>query len=158
MKVEQMMNRAVKSCHREDSLNKAAQMMWDAPCGGVVVVDRANKPIGFLTDRDICMAAYTRGKLLKDLDVEGAMAGRIVCCAAADDLSGALHLMREKHVRRVPVVAHDGTLAGLLSLDDIAYEAGRPLRGGSNYQLREQVADVFIGICHGKVAARRSSH
>jgi hypothetical protein len=52
------------------------------------------------------------------------------------------------------VIGHDGALAGILSLDDIAYEAGQPLRGGTNYQLREQVADVFIAISHGRVSAR----
>ncbi len=157
MKVEQMMNRAVLACYPHDSLNKAAQMMWDSTCGAIVVVDTQNRPVGFITDRDICMAAYTRGKLLKDLDVEAAMAGRIVCCRLDDELSAAMTVMREKHVRRLPVIGHDGALAGILSLDDIAYEAGRSLRGGTNYQLREQVADVFIAISHGRVSAR-SSH
>src|ERR1019366_2605303 len=71
MKVEQMMNRTAKSCHPEDSLNKAAQLMWDNSCGAVAVVDAHSKPIGFLTDRDICMAAYTRGKLLQELTSRG---------------------------------------------------------------------------------------
>lgn len=155
MKVEQMMNRTVKSCHPEDSLNRAAQLMWDSSCGAVAVVDAHSKPIGFLTDRDICMAAYTRGKLLQELTVEGAMASRIVCCGIDDELTAAMDVMRDKHVRRLPVIGRDGTLAGILCLDDIAYEAGRPLRGGVNYRLREQVAEVFIGICHGRVSARR---
>jgi CBS domain-containing protein len=154
VKVEQMMNRTPVACHPQDSLNRAAQMMWDARCGSAVVVDADNRPIGFLTDRDICMAAYTRGKLLADLNVESAMAGRVYCCRLDDDLTDAMKVMRANHVRRLPVLARDGRLAGLLSLDDIAYEAGQPLRGGSNYQLREQVADVFIGICHGRVSAR----
>ena len=158
MKVEQMMNRKVSTCHPQDSLNQAAKMMWDAPCGGIVVVDAQAKPIGFLTDRDICMAAYTRGRLLTELKVEGAMAGRIVCCRPEDELTDAMNLMREKHVRRLPVVSHEGTLIGLLSLDDIAYEAGQALRGGVNFRLREQVADAFIAISHGRITARSSSH
>ncbi len=149
-----MMNRVVSTCHPEDSLNRAAQLMWDKSCGALVVVDRDRKPIGFLTDRDICMAAYTRGKTLHDLTVEGAMAGRMVCCAIDDELSAAMTVMRDKHVRRIPVLARDGTLAGLLCLDDLAYESGRALRGATNQHLREQVAEVFIGICHGRVAAR----
>jgi CBS domain-containing protein len=155
MKVEQMMNRTAKSCHPEDSLNKAAQLMWDNSCGAVAVVDVHSKPIGFLTDRDICMAAYTRGKLLQELTVEGAMASRIVCCRIDDELTSAMDVMRDKHVRRLPVIGRDGTLAGILSLDDVGYEAARPLRGGVNYRLREQVADVFMAICHGRVSARR---
>ena len=126
MKVEQMTNRNVKACHPEDSLNQAAQLLWDHSCGGLVVVDAHSRPIGFLTDRDICMAAYTRGKLLQDLTVEGAMASRIVCCHLDDELSDAMGVMRERHVRRLPVIDREGKLAGILSLDDLAYEAGRP--------------------------------
>jgi CBS domain-containing protein len=69
-----MMNRTVKSCHPEDSLNRAAEVMWENSCGGIAVVDAQFKPIGFLTDRDVRMAAYTRGKSLHELRVEGAMA------------------------------------------------------------------------------------
>ena len=70
MKVEQIMNREVKTCRPQDSLNRAAQIMWDEPCGAVPVVDDQHRPVGFLTDRDICMAAYTQGKPLEQLRVE----------------------------------------------------------------------------------------
>lgn len=154
MKVEQIMNRAVKAAHPKDSLNRAAQLMWDHSCGALVVVDALSKPVGFLTDRDICMAAYTRGKPLQELTVEGAMASRIECCHIDDELTSAMELMQARHVRRLPVIARDGTLAGILSLDDIANEAGHSMRGGGNQHLREQVADVFIAISHGRLSAR----
>ena len=57
MKVEQIMNRNPKVCHPQDSLNHAAQIMWDNSCGGIPVVDEQSRPVGFLTDRDVCMAA-----------------------------------------------------------------------------------------------------
>ena len=60
MNVEQIMNREVRSCGPHDPLNKAAQIMWDTPCGAVPVVDEQGRPVGFLTDRDVCMAAYTQ--------------------------------------------------------------------------------------------------
>ena len=70
MNVEQIMNREVKTCAPRDSLNKAAQIMWDTPCGAVPVVDEQGRPVGFLTDRDVCMAAYTQNKPLTELPVE----------------------------------------------------------------------------------------
>jgi len=88
------MNRNVKSCRPQDSLNKAAQIMWDETCGAVPVVDDQHKPVGFLTDRDICMAAYTQGKPLEQLRVETAMARRVVSCTGEDDLGSAAGLMR----------------------------------------------------------------
>ncbi len=154
MKVEQMMNHAVKACHPEDSLNKAAQTMWENVCGAVPIVDAEFKPIGFLTDRDICMAAYTQGKPLQALTVDGAMARKVVCCQLEDDLDSAMQLMREKHFRRLPVVGPDGKLIGILSLDDLAHEAGLSLRGGVNRELRERVAEVCIAVSRSRVFAR----
>ena len=127
MKVEQIMNRNVKVCSPQDSLNKAAQVMWEEPCGAISVVDDKRMPVGFLTDRDICMAAYTQGKPLAKMRVETAMARKIVSCKAEDDLDSAAQLMRKNRTRRLPVVDRNGTLVGLLSLDDLAFEAARPL-------------------------------
>lgn len=157
MKVEQMMNRAVKTCSPQDSLNKAAQVMWENVCGAVPVVDSEAKPVGFLTDRDICMAAYTQGKPIQEMTVEGAMAHKVVCCQVSDELGHAMRLMGENHVRRLPVVGPDGKLAGVLSLDDLAFEAARPLRGGVNWALRDQVAEVFLAVSRGRVGARCAS-
>ena len=151
MKVEQIMNRDVKVCRPQDSLNKAAQIMWDEPCGAVPVVDEQRRPVGFLTDRDVCMAAYTQGKPLEELRVEIAMARNVVSCVAEDDLGSAAGLMRQKRTRRLPVINSDGTLVGLLSLDDLACEAARTLRGGANDELRNLVLEVHLSINRGRV-------
>ncbi len=151
MKVEQIMIRDVKTCGPKDSLNKAAQIMWDQPCGAVPVVDDQDRLVGFLTDRDICMAAYTQGKALEELLVETAMARKIAFCSADDDLGAAAQLMRQNRTRRLPVVNRDGTLVGLLSLDDLACEAARALRGGVNDELRNLVLEVHLSIHHGRV-------
>ncbi len=151
MKVEQIMNKAPKVCHPHDSLSKAAQLMWDSACGGIPVVDEHSKPVGFLTDRDVCMAAYTQGKILNELRVETAMARKVAYCRAADDLHVAADVMRSRGVRRLPVVGDDGSIVGVLSLDDIAHEAARPLRGGVNQELKNLVAEVFMAINRGHV-------
>jgi CBS domain-containing protein len=91
MRVEEIMNRQVEVCRPHDSLNRAAQMMWEKACGAMRVVDEEFKPVGFLTDRDVCIAAYTQGTKLNELRVEGAMARKVVCCKADDDLSSAVH-------------------------------------------------------------------
>jgi CBS domain-containing protein len=154
MQVEQIMNRDVKVCHPHDSLNKAAQIMWEVPCGAVPVVDEQSRPVGFLTDRDICMAAYTQGKPLSDLRVETVMARKVVSCSAEDDVRSAAQLMRQNRTRRLPVINREGTLVGLLSLDDLACEAARTLRGGVNVELRNLVLEIQLGIHHGHVRLR----
>jgi len=150
MKVERIMNRNVKVCRPQDSLNRAAKIMWDEPCGAVPVVDDHGRPIGFLTDRDVCMAAYTQGKPLHELRVETTMARKVVSCVAEDDLAAAAGLMKQHRTRRLPVIDRDGALVGLLSLDDLACEAARALRGGINDELRNLVLEVHLSINHGR--------
>jgi CBS domain-containing protein len=154
MKVERIMNRDVKVCDLQDSLDRAAQIMWENACGAVPVVDEASKPVGFLTDRDICMAAYTQGKSLGALRVVEAMANKVICCGAEQDLASAARLMRENRVRRLPVVGANGELVGLLSLDDIACEATRTLRDGVNSELRNLVLEVHLAINRGRPRLR----
>ncbi len=154
MKVQQIMNRNVRFCSSQDSLNTAAQIMWEAGCGAVPVVDEQSRPIGFLTDRDVCMAAYTQGKILKEIPVETAMARKVVTCGAEDDLSKAAVLMQQNQTRRLPVIDRDGKLVGLLSLDDLACEAARALRGGKNDELRNLVLEVHLSINRGRILLR----
>ncbi|MGH7780941.1 MAG: CBS domain-containing protein [Candidatus Binataceae bacterium] len=151
MEVERIMNRNAKVCHPDETLNQAARIMWENRCGGVPVVDEQFRPVGFLTDRDVCMAAYTQGKSLDALRVEGAMARKLVCCKAQDDLVDAATLMRQTGVRRLPVTDREGKLVGILSLDDLAHEATRKLKGAVNEPLRNLVAEVCISINRGHV-------
>src|SRR5947207_117465 len=120
MDIKRLMKHEVRTCRPDDMLNTAARIMWEEACGCVPVVDAESRPIGFLTDRDICMAAYTQGGPLGELRVESAMARSIVSCGNEDDLAHAMQLMRNNSLRRLPVVDACGVLVGLLSLDDIA--------------------------------------
>ena len=99
--------------------------MWDHNCGCVPVADENLKVLGILTDRDICMAAYTRGLPLSDLCVAEAMSKDVACCRPGDEISRAERLMAERQVRRLPVVTDDGRLLGVLSVNDLAREATR---------------------------------
>jgi CBS domain-containing protein len=125
MKVSDLMTREVKACFQHDSLNRAAQIMWENDCGAVPVIDADSKVVGMLTDRDICMAAYTKGVALKDAPVGGVMS-RVVCvCNPGDNISAAAERMREHQIRRLPIVDDDQRLIGILSVSDIARETDR---------------------------------
>jgi len=156
MQVERMMVHEVRTCRAHDSLNAAAQIMWEYACGCVPVVDEQGRPVGFLTDRDICMAAYTQGGLLQTLRVETAMARNVIACRADDELADAARIMRERGVRRLPVVNQDGRLVGLLSIDDLACESQRNLRGATNRELAALLADIYGAICSMRCRRRHS--
>lgn len=125
MKVRDLMVPEVKCCATYSTLNSAAQMMWDNDIGCIPVVDNDGRTIGMLTDRDICMAAYIQGVSLTGALVTSAMSEEVFSCAPDDDIAAAEKLMREKQVRRLPVIDPQERLVGIISLNDVAQEASR---------------------------------
>ncbi len=119
MKVSDLMTREVRACTIHDSLNGAARIMWDHDCGCVPIVDGHGRLAGIVTDRDICMAAYTQGLALEAIPVERVMSAQVVSCARGDDLAIAHRLMRTHEIHRIPVVDSRGRLVGILSLSDL---------------------------------------
>src|SRR5260221_14218074 len=120
MKIIQMMSRDVKTCRPEDTLEQAAKLMWDHDIGSVVVVDEANQVVGMITDRDACMAAYTRGVPLFAIPVEVAMSTHVVTCHAEEAALGVARLMAKHKIHRIPVVDDPHHPVGLISLNDLA--------------------------------------
>ena len=87
MNVGQLMTRTVHACNPDDPLHVAAQIMWEQDCGCVpVVVDEegGSRVVGMLTDRDVCMAAYTQGKALAVIKVSSAMSREVCSCRPTD--------------------------------------------------------------------------
>ena len=147
MNAERVMKREVRACRPDDTLNRAAQLMWDNACGCVPIVSERHQPIGILTDRDICMAAYTQGRPLSEITAATSMAHKVITCRTEDDVHRAIDLMRENAIRRMPVVDNDGRLCGLVSLDDLAAESVRSLRGAINRELMNRLGETFLSIC-----------
>jgi len=147
MNVGQLMTHGVKTCRPQDSLNTAAKLMWDNNCGSVGVVAEG-KVVGMLTDRDICMAAYTQGHLLSEMQISGAMSKKLFSCRPEDSLAKAEEIMRTNRIRRLPVIDADSHLVGILSLDDIAREAMRERKDKQRVEITaEEVCDTFAAVC-----------
>lgn len=122
MKVSKVMTRAVRTCRADDDMRTAAHVMWETDCGCVPVVDEAGRAIAMITDRDVCMAAYTQDARLRDMPVASAMSSALYSCSPDDDITVAERTMRLQQVRRLPVVGPDRALLGIVSLADIVHE------------------------------------
>lgn len=147
MKVQELMTRDVKTCRAKDELNRAAQLMWEGDCGVVPVVDHENRVIGMITDRDVCMSAYTKDARLRNLRVSDAMSKQVVFCAPDALIETAMTMMKESRVRRLPVVDNTGKLVGLLSLNDLAREAYKQRKSAVPGNISADVADALGVIC-----------
>jgi len=110
-------------CQLDSNLGSATELMWVGNCGFLPVMGADGKIVGVVTDRDICIALGTRNRPAGDVTVREVMSNRLFACAADDDVHIALRTMQEGGVRRLPVISQNGTLVGVISMDDLLLRA-----------------------------------
>jgi CBS domain-containing protein len=144
MKAKDLMTRDVAACRPDEPMAAAARIMWEHDCGVVPVLD-GQKVVGVVTDRDLCMAAFTRNRPLSGMAVRDAMAKRVFSCHEGDDEAKVHAAMREHQVRRLPVVDDEGRLLGIVSLNNLALRSAAAKGSAAEKGLRE-VARTLIDI------------
>ena len=150
MKVHDVMTRQPHTCRPEDSLAVAAQLMWEHDCGCIPVVDEHHHVVGIVTDRDACMASYTKGLRLDEIPVRAAMAKHVFTCTENDTTFPAKAQMQAHQVRRLPVVDETGKLTGILSTNDLL----RSVASLRQPELRLMGADRLVGALAAVSAPR----
>ena len=133
-----VMSTNVVRVHPEDSLQHAARMMAGYDCGALPVVDRNNRLIGMITDRDITVRGVAEMRDAGRMPVGAAMTDEAFSCHVYDSLRECMGAMAEHQVRRIPIVDDHKRVVGIVSQADIARHAGG--RGG--HQTRHAVAEV----------------
>jgi CBS-domain-containing membrane protein len=150
MQVEELMSKQVQCCDPNDSLERAAQLMWDHDCGCLPVCnhsDGGHRAIGAITDRDICMCALFQRKPLADLKVDDAMAKQLLACQPNDTVDRAESMMRSGKIRRLPVLDAQGQVRGFISLADLARGAARQSANIHQGISESEVGETLAAIC-----------
>jgi CBS domain-containing protein len=110
-------------CHLEETLQRAAQLMWEHDVGAVVVVDDGGRPRHVVTDRDLCMGAFTQGVALWQSPLRSVRPAPAVCCSVDSGVNEVCRLMKEHGIRRLAVVDASGAAVGMIGLGDLIREA-----------------------------------
>jgi len=122
MNVGEFCNRDVVICNKDTPLLEVAQLMRDQHVGSVVItaeVQQKNIPLGIITDRDIVLEINAPELDIKQYNACDVMGHEIITANLNDDLWGVIRLMRQKGIRRIPVVDDTHTLQGIISFDDL---------------------------------------
>jgi len=75
--------------------------------------------VGVVTDRDLFIALATRDAKPSQLNVGAVVRPAPITCTPRDDVHQAMTKMKTSRVRRLPVVEKDGTLVGIVSMNDL---------------------------------------
>src|SRR3954464_8965369 len=106
-----------------ETLEQAARIMEVLNVGPIPVCE-GNRVVGMLTDRDITVRATAAGCDPKSTLVSDAMSHDVISCYEDQDVHDAAGLMKEKQIRRLLVLNRANDLVGIVSLGDLATEAG----------------------------------
>jgi CBS domain-containing protein len=98
----------------------AARLMRDDHIGDVIVMDDSHI-CGIVTDRDIAVRAVAEGKDPTKFPIGSICSKELVTARPDDTVDDAARLMREKALRRLPVVEGDQPV-GIVSIGDLAVE------------------------------------
>lgn len=119
MSVGCICTRYVDLADAEETIQIAAQRLNKRKVGTLIILDPTKNPVGILTDRDLVIRAVAQGKDPRETHVGDIMTRNPRTISEAAPIEHAFSLMRSGSFRRLPVTGSDGTLVGLVSLDDI---------------------------------------
>ena len=121
MQLREVMRRDVEVVRPDTSLAEAAHKMDELNIGPLPVCD-GDRLVGMVTDRDITVRATSVGKDPRSTPVREAMSQDLAYCYEDQDVQDAAALMREKQIRRAPVLNRKQRVVGIVSLGDLASE------------------------------------
>jgi CBS domain-containing protein len=119
-RVREIMTGSVVTLPKDASLVEAARLMRDHGIGDVIVTD-GGRAEGIVTDRDIVVRGVADGADPAALALGAVLSGELMAVAPDDPVERAVQVMRDRAVRRVPVV-EDGKPVGIVSIGDLAME------------------------------------
>jgi CBS domain-containing protein len=120
--LSEIMTAGVVTAGPEASAISVARQMRDSRVGSVVIVDPAGSPVAMVTDRDLAVRVFAE-QVAPEASVGDYASRPLICGEPETSLDEAAALMVQHRVRRLPVV-EGGSLAGIVTLDDIAVRTG----------------------------------
>ena len=106
------------TCLPNDPLNAVAKVMYTHNIGAMPVCELGTRMIGIISERDLVRAlARTNLTELQYVRAHDVMTTRITSCGPDDTMRNAQQLMRENHIRHLPMVK-DGQVLGMVSMRD----------------------------------------
>jgi CBS domain-containing protein len=137
MQLREIMTAGVVTASEGDDVLKVARLMRDRGVGSIVITDPGGGPAALITDRDVAVRVAADDRSLSE--PVGPHASRPLISGDPEmELEEAAAMMMRHRIRRLPVV-EGGSLAGIVTLDDIA------VRTGNLEVAQRMTADVIEG-------------
>jgi CBS domain-containing protein len=118
-KIKDVMTKQIFSVHEDATIREVARLMRDQSIGDVLVTDADGKLYGIITDRDVVVRAVAEGRDLDSVHAKEICSEHCVTLSPSSDVEEAVKLMRDKAIRRLPIVEND-IAVGIVTIGDLA--------------------------------------
>jgi CBS domain-containing protein len=129
MLVGDVMRTDVKTADGEDTFADVAKMMRANGISSVIVLEKANKLSGIVTERDIVNLVAAGGDPHSVKVAHGMTRRNLETVGSKADIAEAADRMVSLNIRHLPVV-DKGKVVGILSIRDLTKWAAEELSGG----------------------------
>ena len=112
--VSEYMDRDVLMLNQDTPTREAARILQHYERDDIIVLDYNKKPVGIVTDEDILskvsdVTVYAESTTLKDI-----MSSPLITIDEHASLQEALHVMRDHHIRKLPVLTKKKQVVGII--------------------------------------------
>jgi CBS domain-containing protein len=119
LRLEDVMVGDVIKVDVDAKVEEAVRIMNKHEIGCLIVINKAEEPVGIVTERDLLKRVLVKIRDPKETLVSEIMSKPLVCGTPHMDVEVAARLMFKKKIKKLPVV-ENGNLVGLVTLTDLA--------------------------------------
>jgi CBS domain-containing protein len=130
MKIGSLCSRLPITTSPSATLSEVASLMYENHVGSVIVtLSPSERPVavGIITDRDVVRAQLNHAADLGRLSARDVMTPDPLCINENESLEQAMERMKERDVRRAPVIDESGALTGIVSTDDLVVQLAQQI-------------------------------
>jgi len=97
----------------------AASIMVSKKISSVIVIDKENRPLGIITERDLVKRICLKNLNSKDVLIEDIMTSPLITIMTYDSVDTASRIMVSNKIKRLAVLEADDRIVGMISVSDI---------------------------------------
>ena len=120
------------------TIGDALKLMKENKIGGIPIVDKTNKLVGILTNRDLRFETDRKRKVSEVMTKEN-----LVIAPEGTDLKKAEKILRQYKIEKLPVVNKQGKLIGLITYRDILQLSAFP------NAVKDKIGRLLVGAALG---------
>ena len=144
MSIGTFCNRDVVIVEQSCTILEASRLMRQHHVGSLIVVaseDGISRPLAVITDRDLVVEVLAANLLPEAVRIGEVVTETLCSVRESEGVFETMRLMRERGVRRVPVVDERGALQGIVTVDDLLALLAEEMNELSRLITREQVME-----------------